>query len=155
MIKTALKNSESGKDLLSQDNGDGPLLVTTSYGEANGHFKAETLTVAGAVTVINPLPGDAVVLTDLILTTDKTVGSTATVKLTDGVNEVIIISADMVNAPVVLAIPFKGRWQGWKSAGVELEIVGGTNPTATLAIGYYHVDKVNALQFSEWDAQRL
>ena len=155
MLKTSLKNSESGQDLLSQCQGEGPILVTTSFGAANGHFKAETLIAAGTVVIIEPLPGDGIVLTDLILTTDKTSGATAQVVITDGTNSIILISADMTNAPVILAIPFRGLWQGWRSARVELTIAGGINPTATLAIGYYHTLRKNTLQFTDWDERRL
>jgi len=154
MIKVALKNSKSGKDLLSQDNGEGPVLITSTYGAANGHFKAETLTAAGSVTVVAPLTGDGVVLTDLIMTTDKTNGATATVIITDGTNSITLVSGDMTNAPVNIAIPFGGLWQGWRSAAVQLDMVGA-NGTATLAIGYYHTQQKDTLTFSEWDALRL
>lgn len=155
MIKTSLRNSGTGKELMSDDKGEGPILITKTFGAANGHFKSETLTAAGSVTIVEPLPRDGIVLTDLILSTDRTTGSTAKVKITDGANEIILISADMTNAPVGIAIPFRGLWQGWQSAGIVLSITGGTNPTATLAIGYYHILAKDTLTFADWDSRRL
>jgi hypothetical protein len=153
MIKSSLRNTESGKELRSEECfDDKPILTVATYGQQNGHFKAATRTSAGTTTVVTPYDGDAIVLTDLILTTDRVALSTVTVSFTDGVNTVTIISTSCADAPCNIAIPFSGLWRGWESARIDLTTVAGLS--ATLAIGYFHVKGNDALQYSQWDALR-
>ena len=47
---------------------------------------------------------------------------------TDGVETINIIVADSTNAPINLAIPFAGRWQGWRDARIDLITVNAVAP---------------------------
>jgi len=153
MIKTKLTSGEDGKELLSLKGWDGrPILATTTYGAVNGSFKAATRSAAGTTTVVDAHGNDAIVLTDMILTTDKVNGATATVQITDGVNTIVLIAADLTDAPCNIAIPFQGHWQGWQAAYIDLVTVGVV--TATLALGYFRIPWNKALTFGTWDALR-
>lgn len=156
MLKTSLRQSSTKKEVYMRDPyGTGPMFITETYGSTNGHFKAGGLTNVGSVLVAEPLPEDSIALTDLILTTDKTTGSTVSVEVTDGTNSITLLSASINDAPVHLSIPFRGRWQTWESAGIQLTLSGGVNPKANLAIGYFHVDAAHTLSYADWNARRL
>ena len=94
----------------------------------------------------------AITLTDLIVSTDKANASSVTVRFTDGSNTINVAVFDSVNAPVALAIPFVGHWQGWQ--GARLEVVTTGNVNATVALGYYKIPKSGADNYSAWDAKR-
>ncbi len=95
---------------------------------------------------------DAIVLTDLILTTDKVNGTTAVVNITGGGNTVKVISADLTDAPCNIALPFVGRWETWRGAHVDLFTTGVV--VATLALGYYRIPWNHARSYSAWNAER-
>lgn len=125
-------------------------LITVSPGFAHGVFKATTVAVAGTSIIAAPDPGGRIILTDLILTTDKTANSSVAVNFEDGTNTVTIVGADSANAPVNLAIPFAGNWEGWVDARVEMVVVADV--AATLALGYTKLS--SGLAFAEWDGLR-
>ncbi|MCP4262809.1 MAG: hypothetical protein GY774_35670 [Planctomycetes bacterium] len=153
MIKTRFIVGRSGKELHTYDGYDGePVLVTTTHGARHGSFVAATRTEAGTTTVISAESNDAIVLTDLVLTTDKVNGATATVIITDGANSVNLIAADLTDAPCNIAISFAGHWQSWRAAYVNLVTVGAV--TATLALGYFRIPWTSAMAYGEWDAHR-
>lgn len=152
MLKINLVDSGTGEELyIASQNGD-KILISQTHAQVAGKFKAETLSAAGTVIVAEPDKGGCIVLTDLILTSDKTEGSVITVQLDCGTHTIPIMVADMADAPVNLAIPLSGKWEGWKNARIELVITGGLNPTATLAVGYYKLK--DSKLFDDWDAQR-
>ena len=153
MIKSSLVNSESGKELQTCEGyTDNSVLVTTTHGAQYGSFVAATRSAAGTTAVIAAQGDDAIVLTDLILTTDKVNATTATVNITDGSNTVKLIAADLTDAPCNIAISFAGHWQTWKACRVDLVTVGVV--TATLALGYFRIPWDTAMGFGEWDALR-
>ena len=153
MINAKLISGRHGKELHSYDGYDGePVLVTTTHGAQHGSFVAATRSTAGTTAVIVAQGDDAIVLTDLILTTDKVNATTATVKITDGVNTVDVIAADLTDAPCNIAISFAGHWQSWRACRVDLVTTGVV--TATLALGYFRIPWDVAMGFGEWDALR-
>jgi hypothetical protein len=153
MVKTRLVRGKDGKELHSYSGYDGdPVLVTTTHGANSGSFKSASRTGAGTSIVVAPDGLDGIVLTDLILTTDKVNGATATVQITDGVNTIVLISANVTDAPCNIALSFAGKWEGWQGARVEFVTVG--NVKATLAIGYFKIMEDSALPFASWDAKR-
>ena len=152
MIHSSLVEQKSGQELyIAQQNGD-KILISQTHAQVAGTFKSKTLSAPGTVIVAEPLSEGCIVMTDLILTSDKTSGSVITVQYTDGTNTIPIIEADMTDAPVSIASPFAGYWRGWMDARIELVITGGVNPTATLAIGYFKLK--NSDSYDDWDAQR-
>ena len=153
MIKSILTTGRNGNELQTYDGYDGaPVLVTTTHGAQHGSFVAATREAAGTTAVIAAQADDAIVLTDLILTTDKVQNATATVNITDGVNTVKLIAANLTDAPCNIAISFAGHWQSWRAARVDLVTVNAV--TATLALGYFRIPWDTAMAYGEWDAQR-
>ena len=153
MIKTTLYSSKSGRELHSYEGYDGdPILVHTTHANRYGHFAAGTRTGAGTTTIIAARGNDAIVLTDLIMTCDRVNGATATVNVTGGGNTVAIISADVTDSAVSLAIAFAGRWETWRAAQVDLVTVGAV--TATVSLGYYRIPWNYARSYSKWNAER-
>ena len=152
MLKASLTEQSSGQELYIANQNGYKVLVSETHAQVAGLFKAETLNAPGTVIVTEPDPDGCIVLTDIILTSDKTLNSVITIQFTDGTNTIPIIVADMAEAPVSIATSFGGRWQGWRNAQLELVIVGGVNPTATLAAGYYKLH--DSLLYDEWDSLR-
>lgn len=126
------------------------VLITYDAGFAHGVFRSSSRTTAGTTAIVTPDPGGRIALTDLLITTDKTANSDVTVRFTDGTNDVDIMVVDSANAPVTLAIGFRGNWEGWIDARVDMITVQSV--TATVAIGYMKLP--TGLAFAEWDKLR-
>ena len=153
MIKSVLTNSKNKKALHTHDGYDGdPVLVTTQHKMYAGGFKSISQTVATTTVLVQPNGNDAIVLTDLIITTEKQAGGSVTVQFTDGTNTIIILSANVVDAPCNLAIPFAGNWEGWQSARISVVNVGDV--IATVSCGYFKISESTALPYDEWLARR-
>lgn len=131
---------------------DEPILVTQPLVTFNSVFKAVTREVDGTSIVAEPIPEASLLLVDMILTTDKVALASVTVRFTDDVNTINIITAAVNDAPVNLAINFGGRWQGWRDARIEFVTVN--NVTATVACGYMKVKEKSTLDFADWDSRR-
>jgi len=127
-----------------------PLPVITTEGGRHGVFKSVSRSTAGTTTITEPELNGSIILTDLIVSSDKTNASTVTIRFTDGTNTVNVAVFDSGNAPVATAISFTGLWQGWKNA--RLELVTVANVTVTTALGYLKVDE--GLQYADWDNLR-
>lgn len=125
-------------------------LATVSDSEFHGVFKAATRTTAGTTIIAEPKPNGTLLVTDLIMTTDKTANSDVTLRFTDGTNTINIIVADSANATVNLAIALNGRFLGWKDARIEMVTVQSV--TATVTLGYVKIPI--GLEFTEWDGLR-
>lgn len=131
----------------------GKAISITSCGELNGHFKSVYRGSAGTTTITEgDGEEDAIVLTDLIMTTDKVNAATATVRFTDGTNTVNLMAAQVTDAPCNITIPFRGHWQGWRAARLELVTVGVVK--CTVSCGYYKIPKDKALSYNDWDSRR-
>lgn len=153
MIKSILTNSKDKKSLQTLDGWeDLPVLVIANYQSMNGSFKSIARSTAGTSTLTEPTGEGSIVLTDLIITTDKVNGASVTVQFTDDTNTIVIVAAQVTDAPCNIATTFIGHWQGWRSARMDMVTVG--NVKATVACGYFKVSKSKSLEFSDWDARR-
>ena len=130
--------------------GVGFVPVTSTLGSAFGTFKAVTRTTAGTTIITEPDPGGSLILTDLLVSSGKFSSGSVQVQFTDGTDTVSIFDIDVTDAPIVVALPFAGRWQGWKDA--RLEMVTVLDPDATVAAGYVKIPA--GIPFAEWDALR-
>lgn len=152
-VDVRLQATTSGEGYLEENSfrqGDKKVLVSTKEAMTHGVFKASTRTTNGTTTVTSPDTGGAIILTDLIITSDKTANSSVIVRFTDGSNTIDVTVGDSVNAPVNIALAFGGCWRGWKDARLEMVTTGAV--TATVAVGYMKIS--NGLPFAEWDALR-
>ena len=127
-----------------------PVLVTSNRGEAYGLFKAVTRATAGTTIITDPEGGGSIILTDLVISAGKFSAGTTTVRFTDGTDTIDIVVMDNTDAPLALAIPFRGNWQGWRDA--RLELVTVNDVTVTVSAGYIKVDV--GLDFAAWDGLR-
>ena len=153
MIKSSIIAERNGKELHSYDGyDDAPVLVTTTHGANDGTFAAATRTTAGTTTVIAARGDNGIFLTDLILTTDKVNGASATVTITDGTYNVTLISATVTDAPCNIALPFAGKWETWQACRVDFVTVGVVK--ATLALGYFRIPSEKTLSYAAWNAKR-
>ncbi len=125
-----------------------PVIMTGA--QAHGTFKSASRSSAGTTILATPKANGALILTDLILGTDKVNASTVAVRVTDGSQTETIFSTNLTDAPANLAIGFAGRWQGWRDARVELVTTG--NVSATVSIGYIKVPV--GYPYEEWDSLR-
>lgn len=152
MLSTSLSNPKNKKPLAIEEVYDKQIPLTHTYGSLNGSFKAVTRSAAGTTIITEPDLNGGIVLTDLIITTDKVALATVTVRFTDDVETINIITGNVNDAPMNLAISFAGRWQGWKNARLELVTVAAV--TATVACGYFKVSENDVLSYSAWNAKR-
>jgi hypothetical protein len=121
----------------------------TSYA-AHGTFANVVRNTAGTTTVTTPKANGSMVITDLIINTEKRAGGEVEIQFTDGTNTVIIFKAFCTDAPTNLVLGAAGKFQGWTDARIDLVVTGNTDCSVTL--GYV---KLNSGQpFSEWDAAR-
>lgn len=125
-------------------------LSVISVAQSHGTFKAITRTTAGTSIITTPTSKGSIVLTDLLVTSDKKPAATVTIRFTDDTNTVNLIIADATNNTVNLGHSFTGLVQGWQDARVE--IVTTTDTTATITCVYYKTKE--ALDFIDWDARR-
>lgn len=153
MLKVELSCANCGKALHTHKNGgDVPILCVTNHAKYAGVFKAAQRETAGTTVIVSVNGNDAVTLTDLIITSDKVNGASLTVQVTDGINTVILASANVTDAPCNIALGFVGNWTTWQASHVDLVTVGTVK--ATVSLGYYKVPAVEALAWAAWNALR-
>jgi len=153
MIRTTIVNPSTHRSLDIQTNAIGtPTLMTLNDKTAFGQFRTASRTTAGTTIIVTPPLDGAIVLTDLLISSDRVAASTVTLQFTDGVNTVVIFSASAADAPVNVGMNFAGRWRGWKNARMELVTTASVN--ARIAVGYFKVFSPNSKTFSEWNAER-
>ena len=158
MINTVLIDPKTKKTIHAertlkptvQVTGEEVYLVTSNAPQAHGTFASTSRSATGTSIITSPNADGSLILTDLIIGTDKVNGATVTVQYTDGTNTVVIFATTVTDAPANIGLSFTGRWQGWKDARVELVTVGAVE--ATVSLGYMKVP--NGLPFTEWDSYR-
>lgn len=129
---------------------DDELLLVADARATYGYFTSVTRTTAGTSIITSPSSDGSMMITDLIISSDRKNSSSVTVQFTDGTESVTVFSSDVTDAPANIGLSMAGRWQGWRNARVEVVTVGTVN--ATVAIGYTKVPF--GLAFAEWDANR-
>lgn len=113
-------------------------------------FKSANRTTAGTTIITEPIIGGSLHIIDLLISGQKFSAGSVTVQFTDGTETVIMFKVDLTDVPIALAVPLKGRWQGWVDA--RLEMVTAGDPDVTVAVSY--MKHVTALPFAEWDSFR-
>ena len=156
-IKTTLVNDSSGSletihyfTTKPGVDSDPSVMVVAPVAGVHGTFTSQTRTGAGTSTLTTPVTGGSLILTDLLISGEKQAGSSVEVRFTDGSATETIFLISQVDVPAQVAIPFAGRFQGWRNARVDM-ITAGT-ADATVTIGYTKLPV--GLVFAEWDALR-
>ena len=118
------------------------------------HFKHVASTDAGTTTVVSSRPGNALVVTDIILSQKKVASGTLTIQFDDDDDNTEILAVlDTVTDGVTMHIPFAGRVRGWKDARIEMVSVGNS-AVSNVTVMYYHLGGTQVLSFTNWDGLR-
>ena len=153
MLKARLVAGKSGKEYHTYCGyGNEPVLVTTTHGEHEGHFASVTLESAGTQTIVEAKDKEGIVLTDLLISGEKVNGGSISVQFTDGVKRVSIFIANVTDAPVSIAIPFRGKWAGWQACDIKVVTIG--NIDGSVSVGYFRTPEEKTMAYAEWDARR-
>ena len=154
MIKTNLIESGSGRSLHTfLDPSNHPTLVVSDYALLHGTFTAVTLTGAATQTIVEARSKEGIVLTDLIIASEKSTGGKISIQFTDGVNTINILQMTAVNQQVNMAIPFRGNWAGWQGCDIKV-VTTGVNIDGSVSVGYFRTPEETTLTFADWDARR-
>lgn len=150
-LKAILVDPATGKILeIIKDIFGNPTLAVTDHYVGETRFKSVTRDAAGTSTIAEPVTGGAILLTDIIISTDRVAGSRLTVFFDDGVRTIPIFDGYANDAPVNVAANFHGGWTGWKDAIMKMTTVNAIK--ATVAVGYIKI--LEGLCYTEWDARR-
>jgi len=133
------------KDIFGHSN----LAVTDHYASST-RFKSVTRVAAGTETIAEPTKDGAILLTDMIISTNRVALSRITVFFDDGVHTIPIFDGYAEDAPINIATNFHGGWTGWMDAALKITTV--TAIKATVAVGYIKIPE--GLCYTEWDALR-
>lgn len=151
MLKAILIDPATGKVLeVLEDIFGHPNLAVTDHYAKDVCFKSKTRTGAGTSTIAAPKTDGALMLTDMIVSTDRVALSQLTVFFDDGVRTIPIFDGYANDAPINFASNFRGGWTGWKDAAFKMATVAAI--TATVAVGYIKIP--TGLEYEEWDALR-
>ena len=125
-------------------------LATTDCYVSKTRFKSETRTGAGTSTITSPESDGALLLTDIIVSTDRVANSRLTLFFDDGTRQINIYDGYANDAPINFAFGFRGGWTGWKDAELKMTTVAVIK--ATVAVGYIKIP--DGIEYTEWDALR-
>ena len=150
-LKAILIDVASGKTLEVLDDVYGaPTLAVTDNYVGKTRFKSQYRTSAGTTTITEPVKDGAIMLTDLIISTDKVANSRLSVFFDDGTRTISIYDGVANDAPINLSIGFTGGWVGWVDAALKMTTVAALK--ANVAVGYIKVP--GGCCYTEWDALR-
>lgn len=150
-LKALLIDPSSGKVLeIIEDIFGHPSLAVTDHYMKGTCFKSETRTGAGTSTITSPVTDGALLLTDMIISTDRVANSRLTVFFDCGTYQVNIYDGYANDAPINFALGFHGGWTGWKDAALKMTTVAVIK--ATIAVGYIKIPE--GLEYEVWDALR-
>ena len=151
MIKAILFNTATGEALNTIEDIFGlPTIAVIDNYLQNVCFKSSTRTSAGATTITSPREDGAILISDMIISTDRVANSQLTVLFDDGTYSITIYDGYANDAPINLALGFHGGWTGWKNAALKMITVAAIK--ATVAVGYMKISK--SREYEEWNALR-
>ncbi len=150
-LKAILVDSATGKavEIIKDIFGHLHLAVADWY-PTKTRFKSVTRAAAGTSTITEPVKNGAILLTDIIVSTDRVANSRLTIFFDDGVRTIPIFDGYANDAPINIASNFRGGWTGWKDAAFKMTTVAAI--TATVAVGYIKIP--TGIEYEEWDALR-
>lgn len=142
-----------GKPLLVGKTPWGDVQLVVEPVRIQGHFRAVTNAGVQTQTVVSCPAGQALYVTDILLSANKTPGSTVTLRFYDGTSSENIFVADTAEGTVNIAIHPSGRTLGWNSAYIQL-ITDKANQAATCTVWFVRVTGVYVLPYAKWSAMR-
>jgi hypothetical protein len=151
MIKAEIIGGGSGKAASIVETPWGSVLETISPDKVYSCFKSSLRIAAGTTTVVQPKSGEAIALTDLLISAEKAAGN-LDIRFTDGTNVVRIFAIALTDAPASFGVPLNGRWMGWRDARIDMITDAAFN--AVVAVGYTKIPSQYTLSYAEWNALR-
>lgn len=124
--------------------------VTTTGPQRHGVFRSVTSTTQTTTVIATPKKKGAIVVTDLIITSNKAANGILTLRFSDGVQD-INLAVFPVDIAVNQQLALVGQFRGWVDAKLEM-VTSGANFDATVTAGYMQVP--TGLEFTEWDILR-
>lgn len=113
-------------------------------------FSAAARSSAGTTVIATAPAKGSLILTDLIIGTDKVNNATIAVRFNDGTRSVNLFSGVATDAPINFSVTFGGRVRGWADANLELVTAGALEANVTAV--YYK--STGALEYDVWDYNR-
>lgn len=129
------------------------VLLITTIPEHYGVFKSQKFTATGTIKIAEPEGNGSIRLSDLMVSFEKKTLAEVTIQFNDGANTELVWFGDMQDAPISFGISFTGKWQGWRSAWVEV-VVAGAALDGSVGIGYIKHNKGDSLPYNEWNSRR-
>ena len=155
--RVVLIDGATGKALHNEtythENTPEPMLLVTGRRDFYGIFKTIAYTAQGTTQQVTPKGAGSIELTDLIVTFEKKALAFVTINFHDTTNTAPIFKAALTDAPVNIAIPFAGRWQGWSEAHIDV-IVSGADAIGNVSIGFMHSPASESLSYNAWNVRR-
>ena len=145
---------KAGTPLNVQTGVDGnQCLITDGARVLMAHWRSAEITIATTTTIIEAVPNESVLLTDLIITLSKKVNLATIIPcFDDGTNTVNLFTFDASTAPFQFSHAFTGGMRGWRDA--SFQIVTNQATTVSVLVGYVHVASEQTETYSMWDARR-
>ncbi len=124
--------------------------VITTGPQRHGVFRSVTATTQTTTEIAAPVAKGAIVVTDLLITTNKQAGGILTLRFSDGTNT-INLAVFPVDLAVNQSLALVGLFRGWRDADLQM-VTSGATFDATVTAGYMKVP--DGLEFAEWDTLR-
>jgi len=132
---------------------DKPTLITEGLKTLDAHWRSSAITTAITTTVVEAIPNESILLTDLIIILSKKVaGGTIVVRFYDGTNTEVLFTLDAATDSFQFSHVFQGGLKGWKDA--DLQVVTDQATTVSVMVGYVHVSSKGTLNYAVWNAER-
>jgi hypothetical protein len=88
-----------------------------------------------------------------MITFEKKGSAVVTMNFHDGTNTITIFKGTVTDAPINFSSNFKGLWQGWQGAHIDV-VISGADAIGNISIGYVLHPVKGSLTYSEWSALR-
>ncbi len=151
MLDVQLTASATGEALHSAHTDGFETLITSTFLRTHGVFRTATHAVAGTTIMALPPSNGSIILSELVITSEKKNLGEIKVQFTDDVETEVLLDPIVTDAPANLALSIDGRWQGWRNARLEF-ITAAASFTATITAGYAKLSFGDP--YAVWDERR-
>lgn len=153
MATPVILYSPNGKPLLIGGTPWGDVQMAVEPIRVYGNFKAATNSGVQTQTVIGCPSGQALYVTDIVLSASKTANATVTVRFHDGTNTENIVVMDVSDKGNQLSMHPQGRTLGWEGAYIQL-VTDTALQAATMTVWYVRVKGEYVLSYAKWSSLR-
>jgi hypothetical protein len=154
MLKVTPTGSGDGKEYMTIYTSlyDKRIPVGINIAQYAGIFDGVAIAGAGTYNIVATPASTGIVLTDLVVSLDKRTGGEADIYFTDDTNNESIMVISTNDAPANFSVPFQGRWQGWQSARLDVDITNAV--LGYISVGFFRTEDTNTFAFDAWTARR-